>query len=72
MYKNILPYNSYTDHSNRQAHNDLCSNAHTSHLRRSPYYPLARAIRAGVSRVRTALKQSFYKRPARPSMSWWD
>lgn len=72
MYRNILPYSNRRDQSGVQGHHDTVGNAYVNHLRRSPHFPLARAIHSGAQRVRRSLRRSMADRPARPSMSWWD
>lgn len=72
MYRNILPYNSHNDNSNLQGHNDMGDRGQLSHLRRSPFYPLSRALHHGVRRAGNALRRTLRSESTRPSMSWWD
>lgn len=72
MYRNILPYSSRRDQSDVQGHHDPVGNAYVNHLRRSPHYPLVRAIQSGARRVRSALRRSPMARSSGPSMGWWD
>lgn len=72
MYRNILPYSSHRDQSDVQGHHDTVGNAYVDHLRRSPHFPLVRAIHSGAQRMRKSLRRSMAARSARPTMSWWD
>ena len=70
MYRNLLPHDI---NPHKRADSDL----YTGHLKASPHYPLARAVRAGARRVGTALRRPVHNRGNRsrnttPSMSWWD
>lgn len=70
MYKTMLPYNRQQDQSGIQGHHDTFGNVYVNHLRRSPHYPLARAIHSGVQRMRSVLRRSPTMHSARALTRW--